>query len=112
MPIARSCDAWETLVTRASVRLNARVFPLPRSWSWILSVKGDIDSFIVRIWREAVDSAGDVVNWKGYIEHVDSENHLYFQDLGSIEEFIRRHSQLPSSGEEVPKPIRKWTRHG
>ncbi len=31
---------------------------------------GDTDSFIVRIWHEAVDRAGNVLSWKGYIEQV------------------------------------------
>ena len=56
---------------------------------------GDTDSFIVRIWREAVDSAGNVVAWKGSIEQVGSDQHLYFQDLELIPRFIQSLCRLP-----------------
>ena len=82
-------------MTRAFARLIARLSLFPRSWSWIQSVEGDTDSFIVRIWREADDSAGNVLAWKVSIEHGGSDQYLYFQDLDMIAGFIQSRCRLP-----------------
>jgi hypothetical protein len=67
-------------------------------------VAGDLDSFIVRIWREAVDSAGAVIAWKGSIEHVDSDSYLYFQDLDLMARFVRDQCRLPSRPTSIQAP--------
>lgn len=58
-------------------------------------MEGDTDSFIVRIWREALDSAGNVLSWKGYIEQVGADRYLYFQDLDVMARFIQGQCRLP-----------------
>lgn len=58
-------------------------------------MEGDTDSFIVRIWHEAVDRAGNVLAWKGYIEQVGADRHLYFQDLDVMARFIQGQCRLP-----------------
>ena len=52
-------------------------------------MQGDTQSFVVRIWHEAVDNNGKVTAWRGSIDHVGSEKRLYFQDLQTIAEFIQ-----------------------
>lgn len=41
--------------------------------------------FVVRIWREAADSAAP---WRGRAEHVKSANVRYFSNFGDLCEFI------------------------
>ncbi len=54
------------------------------------------DSFIVRIWREAVDATGSVAAWKGFITHVGTDQHRHFHDLDVIAQFIQDECQLSS----------------
>ena len=49
---------------------------------------GNTNSFVARIWHEAVDSEGNVTTWRGSIEHVGSARRLYFQDLDHLVAFI------------------------
>jgi hypothetical protein len=53
---------------------------------------GNTNSFVVRIWHEAVDSEGNVTTWRGSIEHVGSARRLYFQDLDQLVAFIEDHA--------------------
>ena len=52
----------------------------------------DTHSFIIRVWYEAQDSEGNILAWRGSIDHVGSENRLYFQDLDGIARFIQEQS--------------------
>jgi hypothetical protein len=52
-------------------------------------LENDTQSFVVRIWHEAVDAEGHVVVWRGSIDHVGSGKRLYFDELGGIVRFIR-----------------------
>ena len=54
----------------------------------------DTQSFIVRIWRELVDKDGRTLLWRGSINHVGSNQRLYFRDLESVVEFIRSKAGL------------------
>ena len=67
-------------------------------------MEGDTDSFILRIWREAVDSTGNVIAWKGSIEHVGSEQYLYFQDLEVMARFVQEQCRLPFRQTNNPGP--------
>jgi hypothetical protein len=57
-------------------------------------VQGDIRSFLVRIWHEAVDLEGNTIAWRGSIEHIGSEKRVYFQDLGQILDFIQEEAGI------------------
>ena len=54
----------------------------------------DTQSFIVRIWRELVDKDGRALLWRGSINHVGSNQRLYFRDFESVVEFIRDKADL------------------
>jgi hypothetical protein len=64
-------------------------------------VEGDTHAFIVRIWHEAQDGEGNIVAWRGSIDHVGSDQRLYFQDLEGILRFIEEqigvNTSLPGS---------------
>jgi hypothetical protein len=55
-------------------------------------MQGDTQSFVVRIWQEAVDGAGNTVAWRGSIDHVNSAKRLYFQDWDRFVHFIQEES--------------------
>ena len=59
----------------------------------------DTYSFVVRIWREAADSRGNVLAWRGSVDSVSNGERLYFDDLAEISIFIGR--QIGLSGAET-----------
>jgi len=66
-------------------------------------LKGDTQSFIVRIWHESKDSKGNVVVWRGFVERVGNAKRLYFHDLNRAMGFIQEEVGLDTSrsyGEE------------
>jgi hypothetical protein len=44
--------------------------------------------FIVRIWLEPREIAGAVVEWRGMIEHLPTQERRYLTDLAAIAPFI------------------------
>ena len=54
----------------------------------------DAWSFIVRIWRETSNGAGRASTWRGSVEQVGTDERLYFQDLHTMEQFIRQRSGI------------------
>ncbi len=61
-----------------------------------LYVPGEIEAFIVHIWREEVDTHGKVKTWRGSIDYVGHERRLYFDDLNAAMRFIQEQAELPS----------------
>ena len=53
-------------------------------------------SFVARIWLEA-GTNGDPI-WRGHVRHVQSNDEAYFQDLGTLNEFLAQ-----VSGEKGPQ---------
>jgi hypothetical protein len=51
----------------------------------------DTHSFVVRIWHEGQDLAGNVTAWRGSIEHVGQGERQYFVDLGEIGRYIQEY---------------------
>ena len=44
----------------------------------------NIHAFVVKIWLEQREIAGAAPEWRGRIDHVQSESRRYFRDLASI----------------------------
>ncbi|MBG7609482.1 MAG: hypothetical protein IZT55_01310 [Anaerolineae bacterium] len=55
-------------------------------------MNADTHSFIIRVWHEAQDSDGNILAWRGSIDHVGSNKRLYFQNLDGISNFIQEQS--------------------
>ncbi|MCB9101746.1 MAG: hypothetical protein H6632_19585 [Anaerolineales bacterium] len=51
---------------------------------------GDTQAFIVRIWSEELDRAGNIVAWRGSIEHVNHGERRYFDDLDVVVRYIQQ----------------------
>ncbi len=51
------------------------------------------ESFVARIWLE-YGSNGEPI-WRGHIQHVQGGQETYFQDLGTLREFVERVSGVP-----------------
>jgi hypothetical protein len=52
--------------------------------------EGEIQSFIVRVWHEAMDENGNSTCLRGVVEQVGSGQRAYFQDLSRIIAFIQK----------------------
>jgi hypothetical protein len=63
----------------------------------------DTQSFIVRIWQEPVDIAGDRVIWRGSIDDVSNGQREYFADTQAIELFIRQRMSLATPEQDKPE---------
>ena len=57
-------------------------------------MQSDTHAFIVRIWHEELNGAGNVAVWRGSIDHVASGERLYFCDLGGVVRFIQEQANL------------------
>jgi len=55
-------------------------------------LKNDTHSFIIRVWYEAQDSEGNILVWRGSIDHVGSNKRLYFHNFDGIVRFIQEQS--------------------
>ena len=64
-------------------------------------MQGEMQSFLVRLWHEAVDSEGNATAWRGSIDHVGADKRLHFQELATILEFIQQEAGITS---ETPGP--------
>ena len=65
-------------------------------------------TFILRIWIEPREIEGAVAEWRGVVEHVDSGQRKYLNNLDQILAFITPY--LREMGIKVPKwnQGRKW----
>jgi hypothetical protein len=57
-------------------------------------LNSDTQSFIVRIWHEAVAGDGKVTSWRGSILHVGSGKRIYFHNLDSIKRFVQERTGM------------------
>jgi hypothetical protein len=64
----------------------------------------DTYSFVIRIWREAADSHGNVLAWRGSVDSVSNGERLHFDDLEDVPAFIRK--QIGLTG---PRPAQRQT---
>jgi hypothetical protein len=56
----------------------------------------ETQSFIVRVWRETVNSKQQASEWRGSIVHVGSGKRLFFRDLNRVKEFIEAQTGMRS----------------
>lgn len=57
-------------------------------------MRNETHAFIVRVWYEARDSTGNIVAWRGSIDHVGADERLYFQDLQGVVTFIQEQTGI------------------
>ncbi len=69
-------------------------------------LENDTQSFIIRVWYEAVDDEGHVTVLRGSIDHVGSGKRLYFHDLESITGFIQEYVRMRSN--DAGSKWRSW----
>jgi hypothetical protein len=60
------------------------------------------ESFVARIWLEG--EPDDHPNWRGRIQHVQSNREAYFQDLADMSAFVEQVSGVPLPLMPKPKP--------
>ena len=45
-------------------------------------------SFVLRIWKPAESRQRSVSPWRGWVQHIPSEENVYFHDMTSLVQFI------------------------
>ena len=50
--------------------------------------EADAHSFVLRIWRENREDPNGLAEWRGWIEHVQSEQRHYFRNLHDIPQLV------------------------
>jgi hypothetical protein len=50
--------------------------------------EAEAHSFVMRIWQENRDDPDDTVEWRGWIEHVQSAQRHYFRSIGEIPHIV------------------------
>lgn len=56
----------------------------------------DSHAFVIRVWNEG-SGAGRAAAWRGYIEHVNHGERMYFYDLNGVARYIQQQLGLQSS---------------
>ncbi len=60
-------------------------------------------TFLVRIWREPQARRDRALEWRGVIEHINTQHRAYFCDLNRIGAFVGAETGWPSA-----QPRRRW----
>ena len=58
-----------------------------------MSAQRMLESFVARIWLEGEPDGNPI--WRGRIQHVQSNQKAYFQDLAEMSAFIERVTRIP-----------------
>jgi hypothetical protein len=58
-----------------------------------MSAQRTVESFVARIWLEGEPDGNPI--WRGRIQHVQSDQEAYFQDLAEMSAFIERVARIP-----------------
>jgi hypothetical protein len=64
--------------------------------------------FIVRIWLEPRELAGAVVEWRGVIEHVPTQERRYLNDLAALSSFITPYLDSMGVKRGMHERWRRW----
>ena len=68
--------------------------------------EADAHSFVLRIWRENREGSDDPAEWRGWIEHVQSEQRHYFRNLEDISRIVTAYvGDLSDFDDQVFMPI-------
>ena len=63
-------------------------------------VLGDAHAFVVRIWCEAADEAGNTLTYRGVITDVTTGRQMRFENVRTLASFICEEAKLPQPGPE------------
>ena len=62
-------------------------------------------SFLIRIWKENRDDPFQPGLWRGWVQHVQSEQKKYFKSPDDIAEIINRYLDQEPAFEQVFEPV-------
>ena len=68
--------------------------------------EAEAHSFVVRIWREHGEGSNDQVEWRGWLEHVQSQGRHYFRSISEIPTIISSYLGEPADfDDQVFMPV-------
>lgn len=65
-------------------------------------------SFIIKVWLEAPEKAGEPTRWRGRITHVPSGENQYVNDLEGISTFMAKYLRQMGAGTGLQRDVRGW----
>jgi hypothetical protein len=65
---------------------------------------GDAHAFVVRIWCETADKAGNTLTYRGVIKDVTTGRQMGFENVKILAGFICQEAQLPQPDPEDQMP--------
>ena len=72
--------------------------------------EAEAHSFVVRIWREHGEGSNDQVEWRGWLEHVQSQGRHYFRSISEIPTIVSSYLGEPADfDDQVFMPVRAKT---
>lgn len=68
--------------------------------------EAEAHSFVMRIWRENRDDPNDLAEWRGWIEHVQSQQRHYFRNLEDLPQIVGAYvGQVSDLADHVFMPV-------
>lgn len=68
--------------------------------------EAEAHSFVMRIWRENREDPDDLAEWRGWIEHVQSQQRHYFRKLEDLPQIVGAYvGQMNDLADQVFMPI-------
>jgi hypothetical protein len=68
--------------------------------------EADAHSFVVRLWREDNENPDEPAEWRGWIEHVQSQKRHYFQAVADISRIVAAYTgEVTNLNKQVFMPI-------
>ena len=68
--------------------------------------EADAHSFVVRLWRENSENPDEPAEWRGWIEHVQSQKRHYFRAVADISRIVAAYTgEVTELDKEVFMPI-------
>lgn len=64
-------------------------------------------SFLIRMWKENRDNPMQAETWRGWIQHIQSDQKRYFQSTGDIAEIITSYLNHESGFDQVFEPVQE-----
>lgn len=69
-------------------------------------------TFIIRIWQDRDGRTVSQPVWRGLVEQVGSDRHVYFFDFESLGRFIQEQTGIPiKKGRRALSALFKWMHH-
>ena len=64
-------------------------------------------SFLIRIWKENQDNPMQAATWRGWVQHIQSDQKRYFQSTTDIADIINGYLNHDPAYDQVFEPVQE-----